>query len=99
MIGRGTGQFVQSVPRGSASTLVSAAMLLATGCSREPTLNVLGSFFPAWILCGIIGTVLAVAVRLAFVRLKFEQELSLPLLVYPCLAACFTFTTWLVFFS
>jgi YtcA family len=74
-------------------------MLLATGCSREPTLNILGSFFPAWILCGLIGIVLTVMVRLAFLRLKFEQQLSLPLLVYPCLAACLTFTIWLVFFS
>jgi hypothetical protein len=99
MIGQGKTRFVRRVLRGDASTLVSAAVLLATGCSREPSLNILGSFFPAWILCGLIGIVLAVAVRLVFVRLKFEQELWLPLLVYPCLAACFTFTIWLVFFS
>jgi hypothetical protein len=83
----------------AATTSSSALMLLATGCSREPTLNILGSFFPAWILCGLIGIVLTVMVRLAFLRLKFEQQLSLPLLVYPCLAACLTFTIWLVFFS
>jgi hypothetical protein len=38
-------------------------------------------------------------VRLAFVRLKFEQELWPLMLVYPCLAAFFTFTAWLFFFS
>ena len=85
--------------RGSAPLLAPPVLLLTTGCSREPSLNILGSFFPAWILCGTIGIVLAVAVRLIFVRLKFEQQLWLPPLVYPCLAACFTFTVWLVFFS
>jgi YtcA family len=76
-----------------------AAILLATGCSREPSFNILGSYFPAWIFCGLVGILLTVVARLIFVHLKFEQELSPLLLVYPCLAACLTFTTWLLFFS
>ena len=77
----------------------SAAMLLIAGCSRAPSFNLLGSFFPAWILCGVIGILLAVAVRLLFVRLRLEQQLKPLILVYPCLAAFFTFTLWLLFFS
>jgi hypothetical protein len=77
-----------------------APMLLAAGCARAPTLNILGSFFPAWIFCGVLGILLTVAVRLFFVRIKLEDELLLPLiLVYPCLTAFFTFTLWLVFYS
>ena len=87
------------VPRMLASMFTLGTILLATGCSREPTFNILGSFFPAWILCGVIGILLTVLVRLLFVRLKFEKELWPVLFVYPCLAACFTFTTWLLFFS
>lgn len=87
------------IPHVIACALILLAILLATGCSREPTLNILGSFFPAWILCGVIGILLTVLVRLLFVRLKFEQELWSLLIVYPCLAACFTFTVWLLFFS
>src|ERR1700746_1347039 len=78
----------------------SAAMLMLAGCSRAPTFNILGSFFPAWILCGVIGILLAVVVRLFFVRIKLEDQLLAPLiLVYPCLTALFTFALWLVFFS
>jgi len=33
------------------------------------------------------------------VRTKFEQELSPLILIYPCLAAFFTFSIWLLFFS
>ena len=77
----------------------AALLLTATGCTRAPTFNILGSFFPSWILCGVIGIVLAVAVRVWFVRIDFEKELSPLIVVYPCLAAFFTFTIWLLFFS
>ena len=51
-------------------------------------------------MCGIVGILLAVLVRLFFVRIKLEDHLLAPLiLVYPCLTAFFTFTLWLVFFS
>ena len=76
-----------------------APVLWAAGCSRAPSFNILGSFFPAWILCGVLGILLTVGARLFFVRIKLEQQLSPLILVYPCLTAFFTFTLWLVFFS
>jgi hypothetical protein len=90
----------QGVQRLAVAGALFASQLLAAGCSRAPTFNILGSFFPAWILCGVIGILLAVVVRLYFVRIKLEDQLLAPLiLVYPCLTAFFTFTLWLVFFS
>jgi hypothetical protein len=80
--------------------LAGAALLLpAAGCSRAPTFNLLGSFFPAWILCGVIGIVLTVAVRVFLVRIDLEKDMSPLIVVYPCMAAFFTFTLWLLFFS
>jgi hypothetical protein len=79
--------------------LCASSVLMATGCSRAPAFNILGSFFPSWILCGVIGIALTVVVRLLFVRWKFEQELSPLILVYPCMALFFTFSIWLLFFS
>ena len=76
-----------------------AAIVFEAGCSRAPSFNILGSFFPSWILCGVIGIVLTVGVRILFVRANFEQELSPLILIYPCLAAFFTFSIWLLFFS
>jgi hypothetical protein len=90
----------QRIERLAVAGVLFGPQLLAAGCSRAPTFNILGSFFPAWILCGIIGILLAVVVRLFFVRIKLEDQLLAPLiLVYPCLTAFFTFTLWLVFFS
>jgi hypothetical protein len=79
--------------------LCMPSILLATGCSRAPSFSILGSFFPAWILCGVLGILLAVVVRMLFVRLDFEKELSPLILIYPCLALFLTFTIWLMFFS
>jgi YtcA-like protein len=78
---------------------LSFGATLLTGCSRAPSFNILGSFFPSWIVCGVIGILGTVAMRWFFVRVKFEQELSPLILVYPCLTAFFTFTLWLLFFS
>src|SRR3984885_3354788 len=90
----------QGVQRVAMAGVLLAPQLLAAGCSRAPTFNILGSFFPAWILCGVVGILLAVVVRLFFVRIKLEDQLLAPLiLVYPCLTAFFTFTLWLVFYS
>jgi hypothetical protein len=49
-------------------------------------------------LCGVIAILLTVAARLYFVRIKLEEQLKPLILVYPCLAALFTFVLWLLFF-
>jgi hypothetical protein len=85
--------------RVAGSGAVFLALQLAAGCSRAPTFNLLGSFFPSWILCGLLGIVLTVVARLALLRAGIEQYLSPLVVVYPCLTAFFTFTIWLLFFS
>ena len=69
---------------------------LLSGCSRAPSVEVLGSFFPAWLVCFLVSIVLTALVRLALLRLRVKA--ALPLLVYPSLAALFTFVLWLLFF-
>jgi hypothetical protein len=75
--------------------LVLVASLLS-GCSRAPSIEILGSFFPAWLVCFIAAIVLTALARLALLRLRVKA--ALPLLVYPSLAALFTFLLWLLFF-
>lgn len=79
---------------------VSIATLLALcGCGRAPTFNVMGSFFPAWLFCIFAGILLATAVHWILVRAKLDKDLRWTIVVYPCLAAFFAFTLWLIFFS
>jgi hypothetical protein len=66
------------------------------GCSQAPSIDVMGSLFPAWLLCIALGTLAAVLSR--WLLLRYRIQLLFPFLAYPCLAAAFTFAIWLVFF-
>ena len=67
-----------------------------TGCSRAPSFDILGSFFPAWLVCLALGLLLTVAAR--WLLLRVRVVLALPILTYPSLAALFTCALWLTLF-
>jgi len=75
---------------------IAPAALLLEGCSRAPSFDILGSFFPAWLICVIMGLLLTVAARWVFQKLHIV--LAVPILTYPSLTALFTLALWLVFF-
>jgi hypothetical protein len=81
--------------RRSVSAVFVPALLLMTGCGRAPSFDILGSFFPAWLLCLVMAILLTV-VSLAV--LGHYVEIVWPVLVYPSLTALFTFALWLVLF-
>ena len=70
---------------------------LVSGCSRAPSFDIVGSFFPAWLICLVIGILLAALAR--WLLLRQQIAVVWPILVYPSLAASFTFLFWLIFFS
>ena len=70
---------------------------LLSGCSRSPTFDIVGSFFPAWLVCLFLGILLATLAHWLLLRLKIG--VVFPVLVYPSLTALFTFLLWLLFFS
>lgn len=81
----------------SRSLLSLFALPVVAGCAQAPSYDVMGSLFPAWILCIALGCLLTVAVRWLLVR--FRISVFLPVVTYPCFTACFTFAIWLIFFS
>jgi Mn2+/Fe2+ NRAMP family transporter len=84
------------------SGIHSASLLAAiplAGCARAPTFNILGSYFPAWLLCVIAGVAGASAVSGLLGRFWRQHLLRWTIVVYPCLAASIAFTLWLVLFS
>ena len=64
--------------------------------TRAPSFDILGSFFPAWLVCLVLGLVLAIGVRWALLRAGIV--LDAPILTYPSLTALFTLSLWLIFF-
>lgn len=78
--------------------MLPSACALA-GCSRAPTFNILGSFFPSWLVCMCVGAILAVVANRIFVHFNIDKDIPWSIVVYPCLGLLFACTLWLVFFS
>jgi len=76
-----------------------AILLPLPGCGLAPSVNILGSFFPAWLICIVIGVVLTILTRQVFVAMKIASHLGPAPLVYPCLAGLWIFATWLLLFG
>ena len=70
---------------------------LLTGCTRSPSFDILGSLFPAWLVCLVLGILLTVLAR--WLLLRRQIAIIFPILVYPSLTGLFTFLLWLVFFG
>lgn len=63
-----------------------------------PQITILGSFFPAWMLCAVIGIATALLARLLFRRAGVDAYLGPRALVYPSLALLVTIVLWLALF-
>jgi YtcA family len=59
------------------------------GCSRNPSLDITGSFFPAWML--------SISKRF-FLSARIDPYLTPHLLVYGALMISFTLLTWLLLY-
>ena len=66
--------------------------------AHSPSIDVLGSYFPSWLICIVVGVVLTIVARLLFVAWKLDTHLRPKPIVYPCLTAVFAMTVWLLFF-
>lgn len=83
-------------------SLILPTVLLATqlaGCRLAPTFNILGSFFPSWLICLFAGIIVAVIANRLFARFALDKEILWPVVIYPCIALLFACTIWLIFFS
>ncbi len=67
--------------------------------AHSPTLDVLGSYFPAWMVCIILGLVLTVITRQLLIGLKLNAHLRSVGLVYLCMMILWTMAVWLVCFK
>ena len=63
-----------------------------------PQINVIGSFFPSWMLCAAIGIVVALLARAIFLRVGVDPFLGPRALVYPSLAILVTLVLWVTLF-
>jgi hypothetical protein len=74
-----------------------------SGCQRagyhSPSVDVLGSYFPAWMISIVIGLVLTLVARNILIALKLDAELRPAGLIHLCLWVLLTLGTWIVLFQ
>lgn len=75
---------------------VAISAVFLAGCSNAPSQAILGSYFPSWMICALIGIAATVLVRLLLVAGGLDKALPAPLIVYLALVAGFAFAAWLL---
>ena len=89
-------------PRANAmAALLSLESISLTGCSTggAPSFDLFGAFFPAWLLCGVIGIVGAVVARVVFVGTGLANSLPYQLAVCTAIGVMTALLVWLVGFG
>jgi YtcA-like protein len=85
-----------------------AALLLLIGAvifvvrplsDRSPTIDILGSYFPAWMVCIISGLTLTLAAHWIVQVCHLKPYLGPPPLIYSSLMIIFTFAIWILFYQ
>jgi YtcA family len=71
--------------------------LAAAGC--DPVINLGGANFPGWLLCAILGLILAALLRQLFAVAGIEPYMGPAVVIYPCLAILVGCVIWMVFFN
>ena len=75
------------------------AMIGSTGCSRAPSIEFIGTFFPVWMFCILAALVMTGLIRVGLARWGVEQKLGPLVVIYPSLTIAFSCLLWLIFFS
>jgi len=68
-------------------------------CSYSPTQDLFGSYFPAWMLCAVLGIIAAVIIREIIGVTGINDYVVAPLLTYAALAVSATLLVWLFWFG
>lgn len=72
--------------------------VLSCGCSRAPSVSIIGSFFPAWMICIAVGVVAAFIARWFLLRKGLEDQVGPLWLFYPCAVILIACISWLLLF-
>jgi len=66
---------------------------------RSPTIDIVGSYFPAWMVCIISGLTLTLIAHWIVQVCRLKPYLGPAPLIYSSLMIIFTFATWILFYQ
>ena len=79
--------------------LVIFFVALQMSSHHSPTVDILGSYFPAWMVCIISGLTLTLIAHWIVQMCHLKPYLGPAPLIYSCLMIIFTFATWILFYQ
>jgi len=95
-------------PRDRSRTVVLVGLLLLIGTlvfvvrplsHRSPTIDILGSYFPAWMVCIVSGLTLTLVTHWIIQVGNLKSYVGPAPLIYSSLMTIFTFATWILFYQ
>lgn len=76
--------------------LLLAALVGLVGCNGAPSRNILGSYFPSWMVCALLGIAVAGIARAIFKATGILEELPVAFVVFLAIGCATTFALWLL---
>jgi len=80
---------------------LAALILLGAlqGCrAGAPSLSLVGAYFPAWILCSLIGLAIGLAARTGLSATRLAESAAYPLVLCIAIGAIAGLVAWLAFY-
>jgi hypothetical protein len=80
------------------AAFICAVSAMLTGCAHAPSVEIVGSFFPVWMVCLTTAVILTFFARKQLVRYKLESHVGPVALFYPSMVVSFSCLLWLLLF-
>jgi len=78
---------------------IATVLCALNGCDGAPSRNILGSYFPSWMVCALFGVALALAAHAGLKGTGLLAELPVPFVVMLAIACAGSFALWLVWLA
>jgi hypothetical protein len=75
------------------------ALSLLSGCGSAPSRNILGSYFPSWMVCALAGIAAGVIARAVFKATGVIEEIPAMFAVILAIVVTVTLALWLVWLA
>jgi hypothetical protein len=69
------------------------------GATGAPSFILFGAYFPAWMVCALLGIIMAIGARVAFVASGLASILPFQLFVCTSIGVCVALLVWLLWFG
>ena len=94
-----TGRTVLKIAALGLAIVVLCFVAVRISSHHSPTVDVLGSYFPAWMICILSGLALTLVAHWIVQVGNLKPYIGPAPLIYSCLTIIFTFATWILFYQ